>query len=328
MLKQNQMVNIQILRSFAAISVISFHVFQEVDAVSSSSSIFSMIAKNGYAGVDIFFVISGFILMNSQMRNPKEPFDFILRRLIRIIPMYYFVTACYCLLYAVRPVLFDNFNFSKQWLLASLTFTSGLADFGYPIVVPGWTLEFELLFYVILALTSKLVKDLNLVLIQVLIIGLLVLVGVNSVVLEFLFGVLCAFLSLRIRVLPRIAMLLLTLGSVSFLSSNLLDKLQIDRCILFGIPASLMIFGLANLKPFSNRAAIALGDSSYSIYLIQVLTIPFFFKFVDKLNFTALPPEILALTSIIFTILCGHFLFWPIEKYLNSLVYNKFRLVK
>ena len=192
---KHQIKNIQILRALAAISVVSFHTAANLESTGKSAPIFSVIARNGFSGVDIFFVISGFIMMNSQISNPRKPYEFFLRRLIRIIPLYYFITALYCLIYLIKPELFNTFKYSTSWLLASLTFTSGAVSFGYPIILPGRTLEFEILFYAILAITSRFFKNTNQIIALLVILGLLVLYGVNSIVLEFLLGIFCAFLS-------------------------------------------------------------------------------------------------------------------------------------
>jgi exopolysaccharide production protein ExoZ len=175
-------------------------------------------------------------MMNSQHNNPRRPFEFFLRRLIRIVPLYYFITCLYCLIYLVEPELFNTFKFSTSWLLASLTFTSGASSFGYPIIVPGWTLEFEILFYAILAITSRLFKNTNQIIALVVILCLLVLYGVNPIILEFLLGVFCAFLSKQLKITYTFAKILVVLGIMTFSISYMIDVSRISRVIVFGIP--------------------------------------------------------------------------------------------
>lgn len=328
MSRNQQITNIQILRAIAAISVVSFHTAANLASNGNSAPIFSLITRKGFSGVDIFFVISGFIIMNSQIIHPRKPVEFFLRRLIRIVPLYYFTTALYCLIYFIKPGLFDTFKYSTSWLLASLTFTSGVASFGYPIILLGWTLEFEILFYGILAITSAFFKKANQIVSMAAILGFLVLNGVNSIVLEFLLGIFCAFLSKQVRIAPTNAKALVVLGSITFSINYVTDVSQFGRVIIFGFPSFLLVLGIVNLKPSSNRVAIELGNSSYSTYLVQILTIPLFFKTMQVFHFVHLSGEVLGLVSVLFTVLVGHFLFWKIEKYFDSQIYRKFRLEK
>jgi len=325
MAKNAKIQNLQILRAFAAISVVTFHVAENLEINGDPARILSLIAQKGFSGVDLFFVISGFIMMNSQITNPRKPFEFFLRRLIRILPMYYFCTLLYCLVYFVKSDLFNTFEYSTSWLLASLTFTSGIASFGYPIVLIGWTLEFEILFYGLLALTSIFFKSSYQVISMTIILSFLVFTGVNSIVIEFILGMLCGLLSQRLKIGQTLAKSLVVLGVMTFLVNYLVDASGIARVILFGIPSFFLLLGAVNVKPSANRVAVALGDSSYSTYLIQILTIPFFFKVADTLSLTSISSEALGLASIIFTVLVGHFLFWRIERYFDSQIYRRVR---
>ena len=150
MSKSQKLDNIQVLRGIAAIAVIYFHVSHNLNDSEYNAPVFLFLAKIGYFGVDIFFVISGFIMMKTQLTNPREPHEFFIRRLVRIIPMYYFTTFLFCSIYLIRPGQFDSFKYSKLLRFSSLTFTSKLANFEFPPIILGWTLEFEIVFYLIL----------------------------------------------------------------------------------------------------------------------------------------------------------------------------------
>lgn len=82
-----------------------------------------------------------------------------------------------------------------------------------------------------------------------------------------------------------------------------------------------LVLGIVNLKPSTNKGAIALGDSSYSTYLVQILTIPLFFKTIHTFHLMNLSGEALGLASVLFTVLIGHFMFWKIEKYFDTQIY-------
>jgi exopolysaccharide production protein ExoZ len=267
-------------------------------------------------------------MMNTQITTPRSPIEFFVRRLIRILPMYYFCTLLYCLVYFVNSELFNTFEYSTSWLLASLTFTSGIGSFGYPIVLIGWTLEFEILFYGLLALTSIFLKSSFQVVTITIVFSVMVFFGVNSIVIEFILGMFCGLLSQRLKISSIMARTLVVLGVMTFLVNYIVDASGIIRVILFGIPSFFLLLGAVNLKPTTNHAAIVLGDSSYSTYLVQILTIPFFFKVVDTLSLTRISSEVLGLASIFFTVLIGHFLFWKIERYFDSQIYRRIRFLR
>ena len=102
----------------------------------------------GYAGVDIFFIISGFIIVHStERKRHSNPVAFSIRRLFRVVPLAQVATLFYFAIIANRP--------SSRLLWQSLLFLpSAEADapkFGYPVVPQEWTLSYELVFYGIFA---------------------------------------------------------------------------------------------------------------------------------------------------------------------------------
>jgi len=326
--KKQILCNLQILRAIAVVGVVTFHIAGELQRIESVAPIFYFIAQKGFSGVDLFFVISGFIMMHSQTTNPRKPLEFFIRRLIRIVPMYYFVTLVYCTIYLIAPELFSTFRFSFPWLLVSLIFVSGLTTFGVPIVIPGWTLEYEILFYGMLAATSKYFKGFKQIILSVLILGALVFFGVNSIVLEFLFGMYCAYLSSRIKVSQFAAIVLVVLGTILFLLNYLINLPEFSRVICFSIPFLFIVLGAICLKPSSNQIAISLGNSSFSTYLVQILAIPLFFKVIERFHLENFHGDLLGMAAILFTLISGHFLFWKIERYLDSQIYRRIKLQK
>lgn len=106
------------------------------------------------SGVDIFFVISGFIMfVTSRSIGPGE---FAVRRIIRIVPLYWLLTLVLAVVVAIRPQLFRTTVYSGEFLLKSLLFIPYAnpghgGDFA-PLLVPGWTLNFEMFFYAIFTL--------------------------------------------------------------------------------------------------------------------------------------------------------------------------------
>ncbi|NKX42774.1 acyltransferase, partial [Rhodobacteraceae bacterium R_SAG2] len=139
--------NIQILRAFAATNVVVFHTIGVVEKSFAEVSILGRLAGWGENGVDIFFVLSGFVIQFSYANSPKEPGEFLRSRLIRIIPNYWSWTLALFFALLLLPQLFPRLEADLLHLLTSMAFVSGPLLAREPIFYVGWTLEYEMLFY-------------------------------------------------------------------------------------------------------------------------------------------------------------------------------------
>lgn len=147
-----RLVHIQTLRFIAAAAVVSFHSLGAAKLyLSIDKSPLFEILRYGYFGVDLFFVISGFIIYYTTHAANITSGIFLARRVERIVPLYWSVTIFWCLLGLVVPSLFKV----TDWLSAdnvarSLTFTMFTSG-RFPIVFIGWSLEYEMFFYLCVA---------------------------------------------------------------------------------------------------------------------------------------------------------------------------------
>ena len=148
--------SIQALRALAAILVVVFHaqLLCEKYARAPSNSEW-LIQGFGRYGVDLFFVLSGFVIAFTARKSHTSAGGFLARRLIRIVPIYWILTATMLLLPVVVPAAFSvHASFDPLGVLRSLTFTShSLNTAQDPIIYVGWTLEYEMLFYLLVTLT-------------------------------------------------------------------------------------------------------------------------------------------------------------------------------
>ena len=146
------MIYIQILRAIAAVGVVIFHCVGTAHHYSSDmeSAIFLPFYR-GDVGVDLFFLISGFIIYYSTHKNKFGSGDFLARRLKRIIPMYWIATLLFVALIYLVPSAFKGGVLEARHILTSLVFTS-VPTGNMPIVYVGWSIEYEMLFYIIVAL--------------------------------------------------------------------------------------------------------------------------------------------------------------------------------
>ena len=242
------------------------------------------------SGVDIFFVISGFIMWVSVARRPATSAgEFMRNRLIRIVPIYWLVSVGVLAMTIVAPEFLHSTVFSAPHALASFLFLPArhpvTGEF-WPLLVPGWTLNYEMLFYLLFAgaiAGADGVPRRRLAIIAVLITSV-VLLGTalenrvdvmhfyaNPILLEFLAGILIGIVYLERRVRSSWAWF------VPFGAGFVLLWLS-QRTGLFAsatnlVAASMIVAGALFAPAFSNRALKALGDASYSLYLTHVVTL-------------------------------------------------------
>lgn len=271
-----RLASIQALRGIAALAVALFHLRGTFPA--------------GQAGVDLFFVISGFIIGSIDRNQP--PLEFAAKRAIRLLPLYWAVTLAMCAAWYV-PGLFSRFTFDAQTLLQSLLFIPFYGFDGqiWPLVPVGWTLNFEVWFYALFALV--LAAGVPTIRVAVGLLVGLVLVGVvfqpasaslqvwtSPLLLEFAAGLLATIVATRILG-ARWGLLFIAAAMVLFVAPIAVG-INVDRAnhwqslALWGGPAFLLVVGVvvverAGAWPRILRPFERLGDVSYSLYLTHTL---------------------------------------------------------
>lgn len=242
----------------------------------------------GAIGVDLFFVISGFIMFYvTQKPHPH----FLLKRLIRIIPLYWLATFSLAAITLIKPALLNDAVFSIRHLLMSLIFVPHWTETQHmqPLLGLGWTLNFEMMFYVIFSLAMWINHSFRfqiaaLLLIVMLLFNRLVVpagshLGLafyqNPIQLEFVAGMAIAW-ALRGRSLSmRAAVVLLAVASVLFLGISI-ARLSGHRLLDYGLPAALLFVAallaeqLFARLPVLRKLSIWGGDISYPLYLSHI----------------------------------------------------------
>ena len=281
---------VQYLRAIAAIGVVLSHLAFKSALV--GADLFDG-AGIGAAGVDVFFVISGFVMAMIHGRTAHgfgPALEFWKKRVIRIVPMYWFVTTAALVLYLFNPALVNsNSGPTSLWRSYTLIPTLHHSDVQF-LIGPGWTLSFELFFYMIFTLmflirgrsTGLLVAS-----------GLLTALACGSLsgvattylltsplLIEFAFGIaVFAWFERgggRLPLLP--GALCLAAAVAGFAMLDPVHDFVFDvRWWRVGIPAALLVIGALALEPWASarpsRLWRVIGDSSYSLYLTHIFVV-------------------------------------------------------
>ena len=307
--------NVQALRAFAAINVVILHVIFNAEIYDNAVVFFRFLKGWGGSGVDLFFVISGFVMVYIQWLKNKPPSAFFKDRLTRIVPNYWLFSLLIGALMMLAPKLFNKKVFSIGWLLCSLLFSSQLMGYAEPIIFVGWTIEYEMFFYLFFAISlffnsifKSFLTSTVLILISIFVFKM------DPIMLEFTFGMIIGQLYITKNTSAQAAQKSLILGGIFFLLSILMKDSGVSRVVIYGLPSALIVFGCVNMAQMKDNIFTKIGDASYSIYLVQVFTIPAFYKFVQISNLSFLHNDFLALVCVTATILIGMFLYEIYEK--------------
>jgi peptidoglycan/LPS O-acetylase OafA/YrhL len=287
----SKVVSIQYLRGCAA-SLVVFH-----HALDQFPSFHALLPINvGASGVDIFFVISGFVMTYTNRGKETGAGEFLRRRIVRIVPLYWIITTITAVLLILAPAAFRHSKFTWDHFLMSLLFVPhenpGLPGSLSPMMKLGWTLNFEMLFYALFALFIGL-SDIRRTIVISMSLVLLILVATvispgpaplrfwgNAVVLEFVLGCTVALLynaNFARTIRPSLWLVLAAGAAISLVYFSLADS-TLNRLLAAGVPATVLVAACLGLeaqsaKPWNSKFLLLLGDASYSIYLAHLYVV-------------------------------------------------------
>lgn len=303
--------SVQSLRAIAALLVLFYHL---------SDGAFDA----GGAGIDIFFLISGFIMGTVGTR--ETPRVFLARRLLRIAPLYWLVTFAVC--GASVFGLLSNFSFDARRIILSMLFIPHLDPGGHiwPLFVPGWTLNLEMLFYAVFAaalFTTRPIVVASALLCALVALGLYgwqapaVIQWTTPMLLEFVLGL--GISQLRKPIPAGVALIGLA-GSVVLLAATAVAHIDMTpyRIIVWGLPAGLLLASCIALEDCGRWPARLLspleklGDASYSLYLTHGIVLAAVLKF-DRLG------HMNAIVSIVAALAIAEVCYLLVERPINRL---------
>lgn len=347
-MQQKNINSLQILRAFAAISVVITHSGMAIKGVN--------IGDLGVIGVDLFFILSGF-LMTYTFKESRVGWTFLKARILRIYPIYLVISA---------PMILSSFT---QWndtdklynLFHNITLIPPIHGSYDRANYVNWTLAYEMYFYVIFAICSYLFRNKvkSSIACSIIIISIMLLVKNkydigyvgwldtslknvlgNTIVLDFIVGSLwaCVYDKIKIR-LPKffsyISCTCIVILSLEMIGSNMKGGIDYQSSLLINssIPSFFVLFFLSITDCGSSRlenALVYFGEASYSIYLSHLYIfstqniepIGFFLKFIlIKLHIENI--YIINSTLIMSAILLGILAHEAIEKPLSKKLIKK-----
>ena len=314
---------VQVLRGVAALLVVGYHGVGYQTA-SHGDGIEGFISRTGASGVDLFFMISGFIMVYATRKSSggaAAAAEFLAKRVARVFPVYLVVTLVYVLTMLVlgafvghTDITTDPGNILASVLMIPMDLGSIPPFFGGSVLHVGWTINYEMYFYAIFAV-SILAGRWQWFLLVSLFIGTLVCMPLltggyvtmdayyryanlpgylnlvsSPMIWEFLIGALVGRVYLSKFTMSKVAASLLMLFSVTFLAWFMISLTSLQRFGLTGwaLPYAMLLFAfVVGSKSAPLRwptALVWVGNVSFSLYLVHPLIIhPVFQALRDRL---------------------------------------------
>lgn len=314
--------SIQGLRGLAAISVVLSHL-----------EFFRM----GAYGVDLFFIISGFIITYVTKNNIDK---FLTKRIIRIVPLYWLMTVFISIIALILPTMLNSTTFNFTYFIKSLFFIPFDKN-GYvePLLALGWTLNYEIFFYFIFWISALITHKFRSYLAFFILTTLSLLgkvIDFNSVIfdfysstilLEFGFGMLLAeFFMIRnfTNNISRFKYLIL-IALLLFLFISPGKELGELRFATWGLGSALLFFLVViyynnlYLGSFLNW----IGKISYSLYLTHIFVILGINRLIFDLSYFSFYSVIISIISLIISMIVAYVSWYIIEFKLTNYLRTK-----
>lgn len=341
MINGNRKLNsIQALRAIAVILVLHCHTLDFISARYQSN--FFYLQNFGAVGVDLFFVISGFIItiVSPLYAQTSNALYFFIKRVIRVLPLYWLVSF-----FAAALFRFHDGYWPETGKLIRTIVPFPFPSFGVPVIAQGWTLYFEMLFYTLIAISIRWNNKKYILYTSILLFLFILLnhkthsdfyplnVLGNGIMLEFLMGMSVGRLYLsQINIGNKIAIciiatgiagLLFTLikgyGDISEMGNIFNGKLSVRRSLLWGIPCALLVTGVTMREKNSTLKIpgilTEIGNASFSIYLTHLLMLDYVNRLwrLSGLN-NIIESDILVLLSMSFSLVVGWICYRLVER--------------
>lgn len=316
--------SIQYLRAVAALSVAVYHIGNHA----------GISFEIGATGVDLFFVISGFIMWTVTTGRKSDPGLFLLDRVTRIAPPYIMLTVLTYLTARYVPSVFPNMRTSLSHVVLSVLFIPHVDPYGtnFPLIVSGWTLNYEFFFYAIFAIMLLVTARARLqastaALVLISLAGVLIKPDspiakayTSPLLLEFCSGLWLGAAWTNWR-LPAVGWggIGLAAGCAGLVLWQVLQGTDpgMWRALAWGVPALLVVGGALAIERHKGmpyfRPLLSVGNASYSIYLVNAFTTAAAWRLMNGLS---LP--VYYAGGLILSVAGGFVFWWVVERPLTQ----------
>lgn len=346
---------LQVYRGIAALLVVMFHL-NKMSAERLNQVAFFNLFQAGWSGVDYFFVLSGFIMVyvhRSAIGKKDHLKSFLVKRCVRIYPIYWIITLTVVCFFLVIPGFANTKDLDLGHLIVSLLL---IPQNDKPILDVGWTLIYEIYFYVLFSIAIWLKPKHSAPLLSawlfVTILHLckfvkfpdsffLLNLVFGNMNLEFVLGCLAAYIVIKYNnKIGKYRWILFGIANLGYVILGMLvawRNIEFERITTFGVLAALLIIAASSIdlkdSPKIPYLLIFLGDASYSIFLTHGPLISATTKILQKANLGKyfdgfFSPALLALFAVVFGCIFYSFIEKPLTIYLRKNIVEKMFLPK
>ena len=302
--------SIQALRGLAAAMVVVAHAIEHGTEPEPR-----LLGLSAHFGVVVFFVISGFVITHVAGDHRFDPLSFLKRRIIRVVPLYWALTFLVAGLAVVAPSIFKTTRFDLVYFIKSLLFlpalVPGTADDWRPLFKPGWTLNYEMFFYLVISLLFWCRSMRARVGLLSLSLGVLVLGSffitrrahwfsfyANLELLPFIGGTWLAVLWAEGRIqtwrpaIHLVVMVLTAALTIRFFAFALYPAPWLIQELTMMIAAILLVVAALRYEHYFTRhkASGWLGDISYSLYLVHMFVVGLGWAILHRFGIISVSP--------------------------------------
>lgn len=331
--------SVQIMRGVASLLVVFLH-------ISIKGGQYGNGALRGFvvggSGVDLFFIISGYIMCYSTADRKMNGYQFLLHRFQRIMPLYWFTTLVALAVFLYNPKIVNTSGGETSIWASFVLFPNG-KKFLNSI---GWTLSFEFFYYLIFACfigrgTDKAIRWSSLILLVLVVLGWcfnpyapLLFFVTNILFLEFVFGMGCFYFfnrkGVRMNGVLAVALCLAGVGILVLEQVFPFPGEEGLRGLCWGIPMLFIFIGLLSLeeviqrgKSFIKAGLLEIGNASYSLYLSHTFVLSGTAMCLRRLGMAG-NPWLFTAVLLVAAVVIGQLVYLYIERPMTSFVRRAF----
>ena len=346
--------NVQALRACAAMLVVFEHLGKsngiEAHYFVGQTPLLAAFGEAGRFGVDLFFAISGFIMIYTTWKvfgRTDASWKFLLRRCIRIYPAYWLVLVPLMIVYRLAPERLTQFHAVRTDLVASFLL---FPQAGQPLLAVAWTLVYEMFFYLVFTVLlcfgrRHLPWAVSVWLVSEIILSLTLKNQINPYLsffsnpfaIDFIFGLAVGYLHLtgRLRAsFPVVAALGVICTGLAIIGSHSGDMWVGHRVVFFGIPAAALVAAGLGLELSRGVCAprwfAAVGDTSFALYLWHLPVLSALAQVIGRIHPRGMLAHVVLVTLMLafmigFARIIYSFAERPITAFLNNALLSRGR---